>query len=148
MEEQRNPTVASNRDGRVERSVLLPAAPALVWESLTNEGDLSSWFGAEVQMDVRPRGRATFRWPDGLERGAVLEEIDPGRRLAFRWLPFAWIDGQTRPVPPGRVEFLLEEEGEGTKLTVTEWASWPGSALLARPEWPGPLVVDSFRRAR
>lgn len=139
----RNSSVASEPD-RVERSVVLPAPIARVWETLTEAEQLAAWFGAAVEIDARPGGRATFRWADGLERAAVLEDVEPERRLSFRWLPFARVDGEARSVPPGRVEFLLEQVEEGTRLTVAEWTAWPGMALLARPDWPGPGVAGSF----
>jgi uncharacterized protein YndB with AHSA1/START domain len=109
---------------RVSRDQVLPTAPRRVWSALTAE--LSSWFGAEVDLDPRPGGRATFRWRDGWERGAVVEEADVPRRLVFRWLSFERSrSGGFRLAGPGRVEFILEEMEEGTRLTVTEWG--PGS---------------------
>jgi hypothetical protein len=78
----------------------------------------------------------------------VIEDVAPERRLTFRWLPFVRIDGETRASPPGRVEFILEADPDGTKLTVTEWTSWPAMALLARPDWPGPGVAGSFGTSR
>jgi uncharacterized protein YndB with AHSA1/START domain len=129
MSGERNPTVASE-SGRVERSVVVPAPPSEVWASLTDPSRLGSWFGAEVDIEARRGARARFRWDEHVERGAVVEEADPERVLAFRWLPFVKIDGQTRPAPWGRVEFVVERTPEGTKLTVTETTSGPGGSWL------------------
>ena len=109
---------------RVDRRIELPATPEEVWEAVT--GGISDWFGA--QADLRPeRGaRATFRWPDGRERGAVVEAVEPGRLLAFRWLPFERLPGGgTAMVGPGRVELAIAPSGPSTVLTVTEWVSAP-----------------------
>jgi uncharacterized protein YndB with AHSA1/START domain len=105
----------------VQRRVVLPAPPARVWSALTEAPELSAWFGAQVTVEARPGGRATFRWPDGRERGAVLEEVDPPSWLSFRWLPFERLgDGQARLVPPTRVELRLEPAEGGTILTLEE----------------------------
>src|SRR5690349_20208179 len=73
----------------VEREVTVPAPPEAVWPELAGSEGISAWFGAQAQVDVRPGGRGVFRWPDGVERGVVVEDVEPARRLAFRWLPFA-----------------------------------------------------------
>jgi uncharacterized protein YndB with AHSA1/START domain len=93
-----------------------------VWPALTEGDRLSAWFGAEVSLEPRPGGRATFRWPDGRQRGAVVEAAEPGRRLVFRWLPFErGSGGRTVVVGPGRVEMEVEPFGGGSILRVSEW---------------------------
>ncbi len=72
----------------VEREITIPATPAEVWPAVTRSDEVSLWFGADVELDVRPGGRGVFRWPDGTERHAVVEEVEPEHRLSFRWLPF------------------------------------------------------------
>jgi len=127
VEALRNRAVASSGTPparvRVCREVTLPGGRERVWSALTEGGQLSAWFGADVQMDPTPGALATFRWGDGWERGAVVEEVDAPRRLAFRWLPFERTPaGRTIVGPAGRVEFELAESEEGTRLSVTEWA--------------------------
>jgi uncharacterized protein YndB with AHSA1/START domain len=117
---------------RVDRRVELPVPPEEVWPALSDGRRLSDWFGADISIDARPGGRATFRWPDGRERGAVVEIADPGRRLAFRWLPFErWPTGETVVTGSGRVELELAPAGEGSVLTVSEWGSGRSGALSA-----------------
>lgn len=104
---------------RVEREALLAAPPDQIWRALTE--DLSTWFGAEVAIDLRVGGSAEFVWPDGRVRAAVVEEVEPGARLAFRWLAFErGPDGVPRAAPPTRVVLTLEPSGEGTRLGVVE----------------------------
>jgi uncharacterized protein YndB with AHSA1/START domain len=118
---------------RVQRRVELPVSPEEVWPALSEGRRLSDWFGADISMDARPGGKVTFRWPDGRERGAVVENVDPGRRLAFRWLPFErWPQGETVVMGPGRVELELAPAGEGSLLTVSEWGSGRAGALSGR----------------
>lgn len=108
----------------MERTVQLPGTAADVWSMIT-EG-LSDWFGAEVTMEDRPGGRATFRWPDGRERGAVVEEYRPPTRFAFRWLPFERSGDRTTMLPPTRVEFEVDESEAGVSLRVVERPLRPG----------------------
>ncbi len=63
----------------IEREVLLPVEPEEAWEAITAPAELEAWFADEVEeLDLRPGGRAAFRWEDGA-REAVVEEVDPGR---------------------------------------------------------------------
>lgn len=106
---------------RLQRTIELGAPPERVWEALTRGEDLAAWFGAEVSFEPRPGGRAVFRFADGRERGATVEEAQPPRRLSFRWLPFERDrDGLAYAARSTRVEFLLDPVGDGTRLTVVE----------------------------
>ena len=110
----------------VEREITIAAPPAEVWPALTRSDEVSSWFGADVQIDVRPGGRGVFRWTDGTERDAVVEAIEPERRLAFRWLPFQRTPaGEPVPVPSTRVEITLDPVPEGTRVRVVERLAFP-----------------------
>jgi uncharacterized protein YndB with AHSA1/START domain len=105
----------------VERRVELAATPAAVWQALTRGAELSAWFGARVEIDARPGGRATFHWPDGRHRDARVEVFDDQRQLLLRWLPFERAaDGASRVKAPGHIRFVLEPLGGRTALTVTE----------------------------
>jgi len=104
--------------------VVLAADHDDVWAALTDGDRLSRWFGCEVEIEPWPGGRVTMRG-QGMVRRALVEEVEPGRRLAFRWLP------DPRGGPRTRVEFALEPHPEGTLLTVVEAPLWPGE-LRAR----------------
>jgi uncharacterized protein YndB with AHSA1/START domain len=127
----------------VEREIILPASPELVWLSLTEGRELSAWFGAEVEFEARPGGPATFRWPDGHSREATVEEMDPPRRLSFRWAPFERTGGCARVVPATRVEFTLKPVREGTLLRLSE-RKLSGSDLAA-PSYPVSLRIPGTR---
>jgi hypothetical protein len=88
---------------------------------LTTGAELSAWFGAQVEIEPRPGGRASFRFPDGRQRDAQLEVFDPERHLLLRWLPFERSPaGATESRPPGQIRFVLVADGDRTLLTVTE----------------------------
>ncbi len=101
----------------VRREIVVPAPADEVWSALTEPERLQEWFANEVELELEPGGRGTFRWDDGEERHAVVEEVVPGRRFAFTW-------------EESRVAIELEEVDEGTRVVVTETlgAGW-GTAL-------------------
>jgi len=118
----------------VEREITIPATPGDVWPALISADELSTWFGADVELDARPGGRGVFRWPDGTERQAVVEDVESGRRLAFRWLPFQRTpEGEAVSVPSTRVEITLETVPEGTRVRVVEQPAFsPPMTMQAR----------------
>ena len=69
----------------VTREVVLEAPVEEVWSALTEPERLEEWFANDVELDLEPGGEGTFRWDDGEERHAVVEEVEPERRFAFTW---------------------------------------------------------------
>jgi uncharacterized protein YndB with AHSA1/START domain len=69
----------------------LPAAPARVFQALTDERDLRAWFAEQVKVDARPGGayqfwgKATLGAPQEPDASQVLTAFEPGKRLAFGW---------------------------------------------------------------
>jgi uncharacterized protein YndB with AHSA1/START domain len=98
----------------VVREVVLDAPPEEVWEALTDQERLEEWFANDVEFDLQHGG--VFRWDDGEVRHAVVEEVEPERRLAIRWWDPAAPDESA-------VTFTLDEIEHGTRLVVTETAS-------------------------
>ncbi|MFB4289503.1 SRPBCC domain-containing protein [Nonomuraea sp. ATR24] len=102
----------------IERVMVLRHPVERVWAALTTAEGLSRWFGSVAEIDLRPGGRAFFRWDDlGQESVATVAVVDPPRRFAFRWaiegLPE---DDAARTL----VEFTLEPVPEGTRLRLVE----------------------------
>ena len=105
----------------VTREIVLDEEPGEVWEALTDPERLEQWFAPEVELDARPGGVGVFRWGNGEERAATVEEVDPERLLTLRWED----DG-------GEVEFTLEEVDDGTRLVVRETSPEFSTALELR----------------
>jgi uncharacterized protein YndB with AHSA1/START domain len=97
----------------IRKEIVLPATRDEVWEALTEPERLEDWFANDVDIDLRPGGGASFRWSNGEERYATVTEVEPLRRLAFEW------DGGSLE-EPGEVEFTLDDDVNGTRLTVVE----------------------------
>ena len=107
----------------VRREIVYPAEPSEIWDALTDPTRLEDWFATEVELDPVPGGHGTFRWGNGEERHALVEEVDEERRLALRWED----DG-------GEVVFTIEPAPEGTRLVVVE----------SSPEWTTALELRAL----
>jgi uncharacterized protein YndB with AHSA1/START domain len=92
---------------RIERELLIDAAPEDVWDAITGEG----WLADEVSLDLVPGGDAEFRTRDEVKSGWV-EDVHAPDRLAFWWAA----DGE----PATRVELTLSPADELTRLRVVE----------------------------
>ena len=118
-------------NGPIEREVVFESPAGDVWTALTEPGRLSDWFGAETDLRAEPGATATFRFPDGTERRALVERVTPGRRLVFRWLPFErGPDGRPGPALPSRVEIDVSPVDGGTRVRIVETPT--GSAGIPR----------------
>jgi uncharacterized protein YndB with AHSA1/START domain len=110
----------------IRREIVLPAPREEVWGALTEPDRLADWFANDVDLDLRPGGGASFRWSNGETRTATVTEVDPERRLAFEW------DDE------GEVEFTLDDDVDGTRLTVVETS----------PDWTAALDLQASALAR
>ena len=104
---------------QIEREIVLPVPREEAWEALTEPERLEEWFANDVELDATEGGEGVFRWDDGEERHAVVEEVVPERRFTFTW------DDE------GRVEIELEEVDGGTRVLVTETAGAGWSTALS-----------------
>lgn len=119
----------------LEKEILLRASAGQVWAALTEGDQLAAWFGAKARLELRPGGRAIFRWPDGSTRGATVVAVEAERLLILRWLPWAEdARGRRRPQPGTTLGFVLRTTPEGTRLNVTESA--PGAHGLIPGDRP------------
>jgi uncharacterized protein YndB with AHSA1/START domain len=102
-------------DPTVEREVELDAPADVVWAALTEDDSMSAWFGGRVTLDAVPGGEGRFDLDDGAARRGRVDEVEPGRRLSWRW----WEEGDDDG-PITTVTFELTELGARTRLVVTE----------------------------
>ena len=99
---------------RIAVQLVVPVAPARLWDVLTNPDAVAGWFGARVEWDLHPGGQAHFRQDEGPDRRGRVDTVSPGRHLVFRW----WPDGDEEQA--SEVSYRLEPDADGTRLTVTE----------------------------
>src|ERR1700761_4299203 len=127
---------------RVTRSVELDAAPAEVWDALTEEALLGEWLADEVELEAEPGGEIVCRYADGEERRGEVELVEEAERLAWSW--------RREGAEPSRVELVLDAVGDRTRLTIVERAraleplgsGTAGPMLVAAPgaSWGAPLA--------
>ena len=113
---------------QIEREIELPVPAEEAWEAITESERLEEWFANDVELDLREGGAGVFRWADGEERRAVVEEVVPLERFAFSW------DGS--PDGASTVVIELQELDGATLVRVTEsanagWATALGLRAMA-----------------
>src|SRR5688572_18441024 len=111
---QRFATVGLRDMDTVERHVTLPADLHDTWELVTRPEDLAAWLGAEVVLDPRPGALGEVLDHDGTRRRLVVDEVDEGHRLSWRW----WTDDDEAAA--SRVEITLLPTDGGTRVHVLE----------------------------
>jgi uncharacterized protein YndB with AHSA1/START domain len=112
----------------VERHVTLPADLQDAWDLLTRPDDLAAWLGAEVDLDPTPGAAGAVVDDDGTRRRLVVDEVDQGRRLSWRW----WTEGDEDNA--SRVEITLLRTPDGTRVRVMEERLAPVVPVQARAQ--------------
>jgi uncharacterized protein YndB with AHSA1/START domain len=102
---------------RIERTVELAHPPAAVWAAITTAEGLAAWFGQEAAIDLRPGGEARLTWTEGPSVGLRVERVEDPTVFGFTWPVYNLPDDDPRRT---YVEFTLEPDGDGTRLTVIE----------------------------
>src|SRR5579875_1376807 len=121
---------------RIEKRVLLRAPLERVWRAISDAEEFGQWFGvridgpfvtgkpvtatiaatrvdAEVAKLAQPHAGKTSTWH--------VVAVEPPRRFAYRWHPFAVKAGVDYDREPTTlVEFTLSETPDGVLLTIVE----------------------------
>jgi uncharacterized protein YndB with AHSA1/START domain len=121
---------------RIQKQVLLQAPRERVWRAISDSAQFGHWFGVTFDgpfvVGARLIGRIapTRVDPDVAERQKpyagkefefLVESIEPMRRCAFRWHPYAVEPGiDYSKEPTTLIVFALQEAAGGTLLTITE----------------------------
>lgn len=110
---------------RIEKSVVLRAPRARVWQALTDAEQFGQWFGVEMAGPFAPgarvTGRVTHKGYEHVPFEITIERMEPERLLAWRWHPDAVDTGVDYSAEPTTlVVFELTEVADGTQLKVLE----------------------------
>ena len=110
---------------RIEKVVHLDAPRSRVWRALTDVRQFNAWFGSALTGVFTPgaevSGKLTFRNFEHVTMTLWIEAMEPERRFAFRWHPYAIEAGVDYSAEPTTlVSFTLEEAAGGTRLTIVE----------------------------
>jgi uncharacterized protein YndB with AHSA1/START domain len=112
-------------DDRIEKIVELKAPISRVWRALTDHKEFGAWFRVALEGPFVPGvivcGRITYPGYEHVRWEAHVQTIEPERRFAFTWHPYA-IDPAVdySAETPTLVEFTLEKIPTGTRLRVVE----------------------------
>jgi uncharacterized protein YndB with AHSA1/START domain len=121
---------------RIEKHVVLHAPLDRVWRAISNAEEFGRWFGVRfdgpfvagtsvtaaitptsIDEDVAKRQQPHA----GVKSTWQIVAIEPQRRFAYRWHPFAVDpDADYDQEPTTLVEFTLTETPEGVLLTIVE----------------------------
>lgn len=118
----------------IEKTTILKAPLARVWNAISDAQAFGAWFGVKLegpfvagrtvkgaiaQTQVDEAIAAQQAPYVGMPCDLMIERVEPPRLLAFRWHPGA--DPDVGPeAPTTLVTFALEEVDGGTRLTITE----------------------------
>ena len=101
----------------------IEAPPRDVWAFMVDPAALSAWFGADAWLEPEPDGRVRFRFADGSERRGVVEDVEPGRLLAWRWREHRGTGFGSTIGEPSTVTIELEPALDRTVVRITEVAA-------------------------
>lgn len=121
---------------RIEKRILLRAPRERVWRAVSDAKEFGSWFGVAFDgpfaEGTRVTGKITPTTVDaevakmqepytGKPYDWTVERIEPMRRIAFRWHPYAVEEGvDYSKEPTTLIEFELADAPGGILLTITE----------------------------
>jgi len=101
---------------RLDRSIVIRARPATVFEFMTNTDDWAGWWGAGSSIDARTGGRMVIRYPNGVEVTGEVIDVQPPERIAFT---YGYVSGGLVPPDGSLVTIRLESHPAGTLLQLT-----------------------------
>ena len=111
----------------VEKSTVIPATPARLYKSLTDETQLSRWLADRVQSDPRQGGQIVIDYDMHEKRGEYRRLIQ-GVEVGIRWSEFE------ESVPIDITGFKLDKVAQGTRVRVVDFAL-PEDADLLQTLW-------------
>jgi uncharacterized protein YndB with AHSA1/START domain len=101
---------------RLDRTMVIHAKPATVFEFFTRDEDWAAWWGVGSRIDPRAGGALLIRHPNGIEVVGEVLELERPTRIAFT---YGYATGT--PIPPGgsKVTIRLDRHPAGTLLQLT-----------------------------
>jgi uncharacterized protein YndB with AHSA1/START domain len=118
-------TIEMTDTNRIEKEVQLRAPKARVWRALTDSSEFGTWFGVNLEgpfeVGSTVRGKLTHKGYEHVAFEMIIETMDAEDVFAYRWHPNpadAGVDYSKEPMT--LVEFRLEENADGTHLTLVE----------------------------
>jgi uncharacterized protein YndB with AHSA1/START domain len=101
---------------RLDRTLVIHASPATVFEFFTRDEDWAAWWGAGSRIDAHIGGALLIRHANGVEVVGEVLDVEPPTRIAFT---FGYAKGSPIPVGGSRVTIRLDRHPAGTLLQLT-----------------------------
>ena len=101
---------------RLDRTVIIQAAPETVFGFFTDTPKWASWWGAGSTIDPRPGGALKIRYPDDTEVLGQVVELRAPERIVFT---YGYATGKMIEPGGSLVTIALEQAGAGTRLQLT-----------------------------
>ena len=96
-----------------------------VWRAISDHREFGEWFRVALdqpfEAGTESTGKMTYPGYEGYPWRAQVVAVEEPHRLAYEWVPGS--DGGDDEFNAGlrtTVEFQLQEEGDGTRVTITE----------------------------
>lgn len=101
---------------RLDRTIVIHARPATVFEFFTNPADWAAWWGAGSRIDARPGGQLLIRHPNGIEVTGEVIDLRVPERIVFT---YGYASGASIPPGGSQVTIRLDSHPAGTLLQLT-----------------------------
>jgi uncharacterized protein YndB with AHSA1/START domain len=97
----------------LERTVVIRAEPASVFRYFEDSARWANWWGAGSTIEAKPGGKVYIRYPNGIEAGGEVLELNPPWKIMFT---MGYASGKPMPTGGSRVTIQLSKDPAGTKL--------------------------------
>jgi uncharacterized protein YndB with AHSA1/START domain len=103
---------------QVERETLIDAPLEVVWGVVTEPAQITRWFTAAAELDLRPGGHGVLSWENHGPVHLRVERVERPHLFSFRWM---YPEGsEPQEGNSMLVEFTLSDEDGKTRLRVVE----------------------------
>lgn len=109
---------------RILKTIVLRAPVDRVWHALTDHHEFGAWFRVHLDgpfvVGQETTGRMTYPGHEGTPWSSTTVRLEAPHRFAFTWPHPASPGADASEAPTTLVEFHLQPEPEGTRLTIIE----------------------------
>ena len=103
----------------IEKTIDFDVSVERLWRAITDETELSAWFGHEARFEPVPGFEGAMVWQNHGSFALRVEEVDAPHRLVWSWVHEA--DVPFSDAPATRIEWeLVSLEGGRSRLLLRE----------------------------
>jgi len=122
----------------------IETTPEALWRALTDPAFTKKyWMNCELVSDWKVGSPMTMKRDGEVKNECEILESDPPRRMAYSWRSIH--DPDMKKEKPSRVTYLLEQQGNVVKLTVTHENFADDSKTLPSIAFGWPMVLSNLK---